>query len=211
MNTGVYRILNLLNGKLYIGSSKNIKERWQQHVSRLNKGTHPSKKLLNAWRKYGSDAFQFEMVELCDVLVLLKREQHWLDSTRAFKVGYNSRPKAESCLGYKRGTPSSEHIRKNAEAHTGSNNANWGKPRSKETKRKIAAAQKGKPRKSHSEETRALMSVKHKQHYANGATEEHRKQLLAARKKRIYHPHSEETKAKMRAAHARKSQSLASK
>jgi group I intron endonuclease len=201
MNTGVYRIRNLQNGKVYIGSSKDIEERWRQHTLKLNRGTHPCRKLLNAWKKYGSSTFQFEIIELCSLAELLDREQHWIDTTMAYTTGYNSRPKAESCLGYKRGAPTEEHKRKNAEAHTGSKNSNWGKPRSEQTKAKIASAQKGKPRAKHSEATRALMSQNRKLRYSTGVTKEHRQQLIEARKKRVYHPHSEETKAKMRASH----------
>ena len=199
MNTGVYWITNLLNGKVYVGSSKNVVERWKQHILKLNRGSHPSLKLLNAWKKYGSSAFRFEIVELCELSELIQREQHWIDSTAAFKMGYNMRPKAESCLGYKRGVPSEEHKQKNAKAHTGANNANWGKPRSEATRKKIADAQKGKPRAKHSEATRALMSRTRK---GREVTEEQGAQLAEARKKRVYTPHTEETKAKMRAAHA---------
>lgn len=28
MKSGIYKIKNLINGKIYIGSTKNIKERW---------------------------------------------------------------------------------------------------------------------------------------------------------------------------------------
>jgi len=204
MKSGVYIIRNLWNGKIYVGGSHDIEERWKQHVSKLNRGTHPSNKLLNAWKKYGSNGFEFRIIEFCNETILIEREQYWINATLAFPLGYNSRPKAESCLGYKRGKPSAEHRRKNAEAHTGPNNANWGKPRSEKTRQKIAAAQKGKPRKHPSEETRKRMSESHKLQYKDGVTDEHRRQLDEARKRRVYKPHSEETKAKMRKAHAKR-------
>jgi group I intron endonuclease len=204
VKAGVYLIRNLWNGKIYIGSSQDVEERWKQHTSKLNRGTHPSRKLLNAWRKYGPSGFEFRIIELCNESQLLEREQYWIDTTLAFPLGYNSRPKAESCLGYKRGSPTAEHRRKNAEAHTGSNNPNWNKPRSEETKHRIAKAQKGRPRKSHSEKTRNQMSESQRARYKNGITDEHRLQLAAAQKRRVYRPHSEETKRKMREAHAKR-------
>ena len=103
---------------------------------------------------------------------------------------------------FKRGPQSPEHRRKNALAKTGTNNANYGKPRSQETRRKIALAQKGKPRPKRSAETRALMSIKQRARWVNGVSAEHKLQLDRARAARVYGPVSESTKQKMRDAHA---------
>jgi hypothetical protein len=57
MNTGVYQIINLTNGKRYIGSAANKRgfdQRWSIHRTLLFQGKHHSSKLQNAWNKYGA-------------------------------------------------------------------------------------------------------------------------------------------------------------
>lgn len=62
-SSGVYRIRNLLDGKVYIGSCKVFKQRAGQHSSRLEKNKHHNRHLQNAWNKYGSNAFLFEVLK----------------------------------------------------------------------------------------------------------------------------------------------------
>ena len=37
---GIYKIENKVNGKIYIGQSVNIENRWKQHMRELNKSSH---------------------------------------------------------------------------------------------------------------------------------------------------------------------------
>lgn len=78
--SGVYIIKNTHNGKCYIGSSVNIKKRWSEHKWLLNKNSHHSPHLQNAWNFYGGESFIIEVLEECPVYDLLKREQHYIDS-----------------------------------------------------------------------------------------------------------------------------------
>ena len=59
---GVYRITCIKDSQIYIGSSVNIKERWQQHLALLRGNRHSSKYLQNAYNKYGEDSFKFEVL-----------------------------------------------------------------------------------------------------------------------------------------------------
>jgi group I intron endonuclease len=64
---GIYRIINP-KGKIYIGQSSNIKNRWDKY-KRLNcKNQH---KLLNSLSKYGPDNHVFEVIEECSIEQLL--------------------------------------------------------------------------------------------------------------------------------------------
>jgi len=144
MASGVYIIRNTQNGKVYVGSSVDMEERWKVHRQRLRQGM--TTRLGRAWTKYGERAFEFKVIEEVTPGQLIEREQYWIDTMLAYSFGYNSRPKARTCLGMIRGAPSKEHRHKNAEAHTGSRNPNWGTHRSEETKRRISEAQKDKPR-----------------------------------------------------------------
>lgn len=77
--SGIYKIVNKVNGKYYVGSSVNIKQRWKTHIYQLNKGIHNNPKLQFAWNKYGKETFIFEIVETVSVELLEKIEQSYLN------------------------------------------------------------------------------------------------------------------------------------
>ena len=87
---GIYRIRNLVNGKCYYGSSKNIEKRWKTHKNQLRKKTHINSILRNAWEKYGEDNFIFELVEECDKEMLIELEQHYLNLKPEYNIGLKS-------------------------------------------------------------------------------------------------------------------------
>lgn len=76
---GIYSIEHLKSGRLYIGSSKAIRQRWYQHRLRLKRGTHHSPYLQHAWAKYGSEEFSFVVIEECLPDELEAKEQIHLD------------------------------------------------------------------------------------------------------------------------------------
>lgn len=87
---GVYKIVNTINGKIYIGSSKDIDRRWSEHIRALELNAHANPHLQNAWNKYGSKSFEFEIVEQCDEKHQYEREQYYIDLYRPFQdKGYN--------------------------------------------------------------------------------------------------------------------------
>ncbi|MCL6603479.1 MAG: GIY-YIG nuclease family protein [Paenibacillus sp.] len=61
---GVYRILNIQNGKSFVGSAMNLNGVWNKHKFMLNMGGHMNKEFLAEWMKYGEDGFQYEILEL---------------------------------------------------------------------------------------------------------------------------------------------------
>lgn len=96
MKSGIYRIRNTVNGHAYIGSAKNVRYRWANHVKALTCHKKSPPKLQNAWDKYGADAFEFELVEACPVEDLLTREQFHIDKEQP---EYNTRLLAWSNAG----------------------------------------------------------------------------------------------------------------
>lgn len=90
--SGIYQIVNIVNGKFYIGSSKNIEYRWKiEHTKQLEKGTHANIILQRAWVKYGANSFILEIIELIDESRLLEREQHYLDVLHPdYNIGRNA-------------------------------------------------------------------------------------------------------------------------
>lgn len=89
--SGIYQIRCAPTGKIYVGSAVNMRARWQQHRSQLRKGTHVNAYLQNAWDRYGEANFEFSVLERTPRAELLRREQHWIDTTRAAlrSHGYN--------------------------------------------------------------------------------------------------------------------------
>lgn len=65
MTSGIYRIRNLKDGKIYIGQGADILSRWRQHRYFLSKGNHTNRKLQSAWDHHGADSFIFEVVKEC--------------------------------------------------------------------------------------------------------------------------------------------------
>lgn len=63
---GVYKITNLVNNKVYIGSAKCFQKRAYQHRSSLEKGVHQNKHLQAAFNQDGTENFLFEVLEVVD-------------------------------------------------------------------------------------------------------------------------------------------------
>ena len=64
--SGVYAIVNTLNGKKYVGSTKCFKERFAEHRSQLRKGNHKNVHLQNSYNNYGEKYFKFMVLEECE-------------------------------------------------------------------------------------------------------------------------------------------------
>lgn len=87
--TGIYKIENTQNGKVYVGSSINIQKRWLKHQSELRLNRHPSHKLQAAYNLFGKDAFEYSVIEECPEDKLLERETYWILEYNSIKDGYN--------------------------------------------------------------------------------------------------------------------------
>ena len=88
---GIYKIQNLINNKVYIGSSKSLKRRQYQHFFQLKKGKHDNTYLQYSYNKYGKDSFIFFVLEICAEDKLLERESYWINfyESSNHSKGYN--------------------------------------------------------------------------------------------------------------------------
>ncbi len=149
--SGVYRIVNIINNKCYVGQAINIRRRKNYHFSRLRSNSHYNQHLQDAFNLYGESNFIFEILEIVefpqDFVSNMKNyrkylepfEQKWIDFYQAAKgeYGYNGRPAAGSPLGcthneltlIKMGVSQRKRFREN--------------PITEETKNKISESQKG--------------------------------------------------------------------
>ena len=84
--SGIYKITNNITGDFYIGSSKNIKQRWAHHKSPSAWAHKPRMKLYQAFVNYGLNSFTFEIIE--ETNNLCEREQYWIEY---LKPVYNDR------------------------------------------------------------------------------------------------------------------------
>lgn len=132
---GIYEIENVVDGKIYVGSSKMIERRWREHVADLNSKTHCNCVLQAAWDRHGKCSFVFRVIEAVDDNdQLIEREQWWLDHKQPFTHinGYNMSRTAGKVTVPRR----PESTQKTA-------NANRGKKRTPEQKEKMRAAKLG--------------------------------------------------------------------
>lgn len=155
MNTGVYTITNLINGKMYVGSTTvSFFKRKQKHWSQLNNNNKRNPHLQAAWNKHGKENFIFEILEETAIELAVYAEQYWINmlNTVDRKYGYNlvvpngnsfsgkhtEESKKKMSLVQKGKPKSQEHIEK-------IRTNKIGKTASGETKLKMSQARKGKP------------------------------------------------------------------
>jgi len=75
---GIYKIENIKNGKIYIGSSIDIEKRIKRHKNELIKNNHVNKHLQRDFNKHGLESFMFECIEICNDNIK-ELEQKYLD------------------------------------------------------------------------------------------------------------------------------------
>lgn len=107
MKSGIYKIENIENGKVYIGQAINIKKRFYVHRSLLRRNKHPNNYLQNSWNKHGESKFRFMIIEkISDKFLLTEQEQYHIDLYKKngqidHSVCYNILPEAKDSTGYK--------------------------------------------------------------------------------------------------------------
>jgi len=99
--SGIYRWVNNITNKSYIGSSISLANRFRVYYSsyamkyKLNQG---SSAIYGAILKYGYSNFSLDILEYCEPGLLISREQYYMD---LIKPEYNILSVAGNRLGYK--------------------------------------------------------------------------------------------------------------
>lgn len=141
--SGIYNIRNIINGKIYIGSTVDIKYRHYKHFYELKNKIHDNDHLQSAWNKYGEQSFEMFMVDYIKdeekdrkkfEKELKEAEQlhlnkHWIFENNDYdrSICYNSARYADR-----------------PPVLAGKDNPNYGKPISEKMKKSISEARKGK-------------------------------------------------------------------
>ena len=176
--SGIYKIINKINGKYYVGSAKTICNRWREHKRTLKIGTHHCAYLQRSWNKNGEYNFEFIVVEKCSPDIRFIVEQKYLDIAKTEKDKcYNSQflvnggDKTEETK--KRMSEARKGVRLSEETKRKLSEMNKGKlfgtrhPLTDETKEKLRKCNLGK---HHTEKARLKIS--------NAAKEQHAKRKL---------------------------------
>lgn len=93
----IYCIVNLMNGKRYVGQTKNLARRKKQHfIDAPKRCDHP---MARAVRKYGRENFTLNVLEECFDDDVDERERHWISEfrTREHDHGYNCDDGGNAC------------------------------------------------------------------------------------------------------------------
>lgn len=106
-NIGIYCIyFEEVPDRLYIGSSTNLKVRFQDHLSALRRGSHINPKLQDAFNKYGTP--RIEILTLCKTCDLIKLEIFYINEFNSYKHGFNSTTGGEGS-GFGEGNSASKY------------------------------------------------------------------------------------------------------
>ena len=80
---GIYAIRCLPTSRLYVGSARSFRTRWQAHRALMRGKRHPNPKLQKAWNRHGEKSFIFEVLEVVEDLArLAERKQSWANRLR---------------------------------------------------------------------------------------------------------------------------------
>jgi group I intron endonuclease len=220
IKSGIYKIINKVNGKYYVGSAKDIDGRvgrWYNHKRYLKYNKHQNDYLQHAWNKYGPDSFVFIILELVPIKELKIVEQKYLDIAKSeqdktynlnfLATGGEISEYSRKKISVKRKEFLSNPVNRQRISESNRNRvysdetklkmsiSNTGKVVSPETCKKISTALKGKCKgKVLSDET------KHKISIANTGKVRTQDVIDRVIKSREWYKHSEETKSKMSSA-----------
>lgn len=99
----IYRVTNLINGKVYIGQTRQgLSIRKAHHIRDYNNKSHESIVLYKAFRKYGLESFKWEAIDTAgDITELNEKEIEWIEIHGANKgKGYNMTSGGQGVRGY---------------------------------------------------------------------------------------------------------------
>lgn len=165
--SGVYCIKNIVNGKVYIGSTQDLEKRFLKHFGKLRGGVSHNQHMQNSYNSQAGLGFIFGVLEYCDIGLLEQKEQEYIIEHRSnvSEFGYNKRVHCSSNRGFEQTDYMKNAIRKRMTGRVVSEETrqklrdfNIGRKLSEETKeklrkpnltedqlKKMSDAKKGKP------------------------------------------------------------------
>ena len=89
--SGVYKITNTVTGDFYIGSSKNVKERWAHHKCLSTWKHYTNNPMYLDMQKYGVDSFELQILEEVEIAHLKEKEQQFIETLKPTYNNYNAK------------------------------------------------------------------------------------------------------------------------
>ena len=98
--TGVYSLVNLINGNAYIGSSINIEHRMKSYLNKafLKSKNNSNSPIIKALSKYGPEHFAVLIIQYADIEKLAELETYYIVNLKPY---YNVLKYGYSSLGFK--------------------------------------------------------------------------------------------------------------
>jgi group I intron endonuclease len=78
MDSGVYGIHNKVNNKWYVGATKNIANRWNEHIGFLKNNKHSNENLQMDYNLFGPEAVDLEVLKECEIKKLDFYEKYYI-------------------------------------------------------------------------------------------------------------------------------------
>lgn len=152
----VYKIINIKNNKIYIGSTKNYNKRLTSHKSLLVRNKHSNLHLQSAWNAYNGNSFQFEIIQECSIENLIKLETENIIKYKSCdsNFGYNQEEPSKSRAGFEHTSITKDKISHKMSGNIHSESTKLqislkmkkvAKNRSIDSYKKMAATKKNKP------------------------------------------------------------------
>ena len=204
MRSGIYEIRSIIKpDRIYIGSSLNIRKRWEDHKSELMHNRHANSRLQNHYNKYGQYDLEYSIILLCSKPDLIKMEQIFIDNRDPYfnicktagnrlNCKHTEETKIKLRLANLGKKQSEETIKKKSvslkghavsdkarEASRRNGSLRKGKKLSQEEIEKIISRTRGIKRKPHSEETKRRIGLKSK---GRAVSDDRRKKISLAMK-----------------------------
>ena len=179
---GIYKIVNLRNNKVYIGSAKNLNERKDRHFADLAKNIHRNKHLQRAFNLYGESIFEFvileQLGEYCKE-IYFSNEDKWMGiyDSRNPELGYNI---AAASGGGHLGHKHSKETKKKISLSLLKDHPTKGKPLSEEHKNKISKANLGKIISEECKEKNRQWQLENNPRRGKKCSEEHKNKISKA-------------------------------
>jgi group I intron endonuclease len=96
---GIYQIKNMRNGKIYIGSAKDLRGRINSNKFQLRVGSHLNKEMQKDFNEIGEESFSFDILDYLKPKEVLNYdytedlrilEEMWLEKLQPYnEKGYN--------------------------------------------------------------------------------------------------------------------------
>lgn len=131
----IYKIVNVNNGKVYVGQTIQFRKRLSKHYGCLCHNKHASTYLQKSFNKHGVDAYYIEILEITTKELICEREAYWIEKLNSSNKdkGYNilintpspwyGKRTPEHCANISKGLtgkhPSEETRKKQSEARLG--------------------------------------------------------------------------------------------